>query len=294
MAKHDTTAEGSSTRMGWSLGRCLFISLLLGGHFLGVVLAPIALPISQSPAPQLASALHQPTTPWLNATLLNQPWRFFAPEPGPISLELFRIEHEDGSATWDEFPSTSNLNWRAPALQKGLAMAMRLEAELRPKVTSPQTLELSPKGLILAGSYARHMARCADGQGCPARSIQIWVLHHYPRTPDQVRGGWASDDLRLWSACEIGEFSPEGSMINGEASPNSVAIPKLVALWIADQRTVPASLREVPSIFDTQIVNQRMGVGETKSEDQIAAELTRALQSGETPGVRIRRRGGSH
>jgi hypothetical protein len=289
MEKQQSTAEGRSLATGW----CIVISFLLGGHFLGVILAPVALPISQYPAPQLASALHQPTAPWLNATLLNQPWRFFAPEPGPISLELFRVEREDGSATWDEFPNSSRLKWRAPALQRGLAMAMRLEAELRPKASRPQTLELSPDGLILAGSYARHMARCAEGQGKPARSIQIWVLHHYPRTPDQVRSGWLSDDLRLWSACEIGEFSPKGVLIDTEASPHSVSIPKLAALWIADRRTGPPSEDQIPAIFDTQIVKHRIEDGDTQSEDQIAAKLTWALQSGDTPSLRIRQPGGS-
>jgi hypothetical protein len=294
MAKRKYTAERPLPTALWPFGWRILVTGLLGLHFLGVFLAPIAIPLGQHAPPRLASSLYQPLTPWLNAILLNQPWRFFAPEPGPISLELFRVEHVDGSVTWMEYPSPKGLRWRSPALQRGLAMAMRLEAEFRPSISNPQLLELSPTGRILSGAYARHVARGAAANGKPARSIQIWALHHYPRTPEQVESGWAYDDLRLWSACDIGTFSPEGIVSEEAERPHAAAIPKLAALWIVDQKTCPFSEDATPSIFETPILKQRMCQPNSQSVDEIAAALSNSLRSGETQVPRIRRAGGTH
>lgn len=269
------------------------ISCLLGFHFLGVILAPIAIPWGGQPVPELARALYEPTTPWLNAVLLNQPWRFFAPEPGPISLQLFRIEYEDGGSTWLEYPRANQYVLRAPALQRSLAMAMRLEREIRPSSVSPQALDLTSSGVILAGACARHLARCASEDRRAIRFIQIWVLHHYPQTWEHAQNGGGQDDLRLWSACEIGAFAPDGAMIDTNKPPRAVPIPELAALWIMDRRSDFQAGQEDPSIFHCDSIWKQLERSSPSSPEEIAVRLSEELRGNEPRTSTEQQAGGS-
>jgi hypothetical protein len=269
-------ADAPASKGEWPLGLRIGLSLILGAHFLGVLLAPIALPMGRHPAPELASSLHRPLSPWLNASLLNQPWRFFAPEPGPISIQLFRVEFQDGSAFWIDHPHLDRFEWRKSALQRELAQAMRLEGELRPQAANPQELELSPAGLHLAGSYSRHVARSAESAKDKPKSIQIWVLHHYPRTREQVRIGWDAEDLRLWSACGIGRFTPDGEAVNPPENPAAVPIPMLAALWITDNKN-PQPAMDVPSVFHGEFMKHHLHAGMKRNVQEIASHLSEQL-----------------
>jgi hypothetical protein len=151
-----------------------------------------------------------------------------------------------------------------------------LEGELRPQAANPLELELSPAGLHLAGSYSRHVARSAESAKDKPKSIQIWVLHHYPRTREQVRIGWDAEDLRLWSACGIGRFTPDGEAVNPPENPAAVPIPMLAALWITDNKN-PQPAMDVPSVFHGEFMKHHLHAGMKRNVQEIASHLSEQL-----------------
>src|SRR5688572_8921587 len=86
--------SGQTTLPVWAK---TLISLLLIGHIVAVVVAPMAF-ISRSGVG--ASALMAPVArffrPYITAMYLNHGYAFFAPDPGPNHLVDYTVEFADG------------------------------------------------------------------------------------------------------------------------------------------------------------------------------------------------------
>src|ERR1700731_1131803 len=99
MSKTDpVAASGPPTRIKHIL------SFLIVLHFAGILIAVTSAGSGRYTAPSLSRRLSIPFRPYLQSLFLGASYRFFAPNPDPTRKLYFRVEREDGSVRWVEFP----------------------------------------------------------------------------------------------------------------------------------------------------------------------------------------------
>src|SRR5262249_25410698 len=87
---------------GW---RMLVGSVLILLHFAAILTAVTVVPPSDGPSPYVAPHLWtRASRPWLQFTMLNNGYHFYAPEPGPAQLLWFYVEFADGESVWVRIP----------------------------------------------------------------------------------------------------------------------------------------------------------------------------------------------
>ncbi|MEZ0275925.1 MAG: hypothetical protein ACAH88_13550, partial [Roseimicrobium sp.] len=172
-------------------------------------------------APPLLHQAAVPVMPYVRFLGINSGYRFFAPDPGPATVLWARIEHGDGSARWVEHPSRRRRVWTV-AYQRELYPTMLLGAQVAPAgtVVAPGRPQISEVGVTYAFSYARHLAHIHAGleggsTSSPVRRMEMFVVTHAIRSPQQVRSGWRAEDLRLYYPVSLGEFSADGTPLAG-------------------------------------------------------------------------------
>ena len=92
---------------GWSPEKRTFVSVAILIALFVVVLGPVTNPIATEeltgPIGKLMAPVHQ-------TLYLGHGYRFFAPDPGPSHLLIYKLHHPDGSITDHQFPDTQ-VNW---------------------------------------------------------------------------------------------------------------------------------------------------------------------------------------
>lgn len=213
------------------------VSLLLIAHFIAILGGILAAPGPNQTAPALASAINQATSSYIDTLLLNCPFRFYAPNPGPTRLTWYRVERADGTAAWFEMPFFDVGQFRT-VYQRGLAMSAFLDTQVGPDEQHTHRLALSPVGSICSSSFVRKLTRQLDSRENPVQSVQVFTVHHRVLEPNQIASGWSLYDLRLYRPCCLGMFLPDGRRANStegdEKYPTAIESSRLGARMCVD------------------------------------------------------------
>lgn len=194
-----------SRRIQW------LMSLLVIVHFFAIGTAVTSYSAPQFPAPQLAVAATEPLQPYLQATFLNNAYRFFAPNPGTPTVMWFRIQYADRSIRWQEFPGPEHSAWFRAAYQRELNLSLLLSQQLAPDPAHGNKPRFTQLGLTCLASVTRHIA---FEQPQPVKAVGVYCMQHAGVTPQQVRDGWETSDLRTYQAMFVGAFNPAGERID--------------------------------------------------------------------------------
>lgn len=219
------------------------VTALVLFHFTALFTVVTAAGAPNFPPPPLAVKANLPMRMYVHPIFLSNPYRFYAPNPGPTNVFWFRLKHEykddkgDNVVQWRwvEMPRRSDYTGRMP-YQRHLSVTMLFDnlADL----IAPEQRALSEEGKIVLSSYARRAARIYplklnDGTEAPVKAVQFYNVYHGVLEPDQIRNNWDSYDLRLYGPYFYGEFDPEGRRID---SP--LTLPDGRQVWATQQRNI--------------------------------------------------------
>jgi hypothetical protein len=261
-------------------------SLLLLAHFFAILTATLAQPMPGQPAPYLAVWMHSLARPYLDALFLNSSFRFYAPNPGPVKLCWFRLERNDGTAEWVEFPRHRTLApW--PIYHRELAVVSFWDAQIGPDPQNSKQLTLSPPGQIGIASFIRRIREEHDHDSNPLEVVDLYTVHHRAAEPSQIAAGWTPYDLRLYRICHVGRFLPDGQPPANQ-SPQAVESSRVAARILSDRRSFAShhtsdQLVNWPRPVQELILNhpklvQRMSEDEAKQRiEQIAKSADESL-----------------
>jgi hypothetical protein len=213
---------------------CWMLSVVVVAHFAAILAAVASTATSNFPASPLAVAASEPLQPYLQATLFNNGYRFFAPNPSAPTLFWIRIQNRDGTVRWVELPGEPESTYfRAPyqrrvnlGLQFGTQLFLDKDGEGRARFTS-----IGEKRLSSLVRHVRH-EHLVRSPGDIA-SFGMYVLQHVVITPEQVRDGWTPTDLRTYRIMPLGEFDAEGCRITPEQPIAEQTMAQIVTrmLW---------------------------------------------------------------
>lgn len=226
---HEEVPAGPPRLVRW------LVSLLILGHFFTIGSAVTSVP----PAPEPAVRARNFSRAYLHFMYLTNAYRFFAPDPGPAQILWFRIQHEDGTVRWVEFPQRDR-HWVRMPYQRGLCIPMTLYRHVNPNAESPgHSVQFA-----CSASHARFVARAYATPGNPVRYIQIYILNHGMLAPQEVRQGIKPADLRLYEP----------------GSPTGPVSPVYLGSYEADGALMerPETLPRLIPVFDvaTQIISE--------------------------------------
>jgi hypothetical protein len=212
--------ETTSSQPPRAIQRVVTVLLIL--HFFAILTAVTASSDRDYPAPQVAVWANELLRPYLQSTLMNNGYRFFAPNPGSPTVLWFRVQYENRVVRWVEAPAPPGSLLRG-AYQRRLNLAMQPSQYVVPVAGETGRYRLTNLGEIYLASYARHVARRherldAAGSPVPVRTVGIYFAQHASRTPAQVREGWKSTDLRTYKFIFAGAYCPDGQRVD-EFSP---------------------------------------------------------------------------
>jgi hypothetical protein len=208
------------------------VSVLVTGHLFAILVAVTSYSSPAFPAPQLAVQASEPLQPYLQATFLNNAYRFFAPNPGIPSVFWFRVQFVDRSVRWVELPGRPNPVIRAP-YQRRLNLSVQLAGYLAPKPTDDGRQILSPLGELLLRSCVRHVAGstvAAGSETSEVRTVGVYCVLHRVIVPEEARAGWEPTDLRTYQPLFVGAYTPGGERVD-EFKP--AAVPQPIAKVVA-------------------------------------------------------------
>ena len=268
----------------------LLASLWLVGHFCAVLSAVVAVPLPGQPAPELAAWLNRLARPYLDKLFLSATFRFYAPNPAPSKLLWCRLERTDAAAEWIEVPRLGKWEARTGYL-RCLAMTGFLDSQLGPDPSDPTRLNLTPGGQICIRSIARHVARQYDRADNRVVALDLYSVQHRLLEPGQIIAGWRPRDLRLYRACQLGRFSPEGELVSADEGergfPHAVESSRVAARMLRDlaanrgglagsEQSYPLPLGELlktaPALYDA-----------TGTEDDLNQHIQRLAKSKGAP-----------
>jgi hypothetical protein len=219
---------------------------LLGGtvllllHFGTILTAVTVIPPPTGPSPYISNQLwSRLTRPYLQVTLLNNGYHFYAPEPGPAALLWFRVEFEDGRSAWVRIPDHKTCRnhlerrrWGALAtvvgqtiqvpperqdelLQRRLAAGRRHKIPMGELPPSQQYREPTPHARLLLASYARHVARFTEHpEGLDKRvvGVKVYRVEYFNPPVQHFQAGRDPLDPTLYMAFYMGEYDVEGKL----------------------------------------------------------------------------------
>jgi hypothetical protein len=194
------------------------VGALVVGHLFAIFIAVTSDSSPNYPAPQLAVRASSSLQPYLQATFLNNSYRFFAPNPGTPTVLWFRVQYQDRSVRWVEAPGRAGALLRAP-YQRRLNLAVQFGQYLVPDPAKDGKKALTPLGQSLLQSFVRHVAwafprQSPDGSPLPVRNVGVYSLLHGVILPEQVRDGWEPTDLRTYRATFLGAYTAAGERVD--------------------------------------------------------------------------------
>jgi hypothetical protein len=211
--KHRTV--GVEGYRGLSAAKRAALSAVLAVHLLAVFVGPWAMPPQGS---ELASSLARLLAPYVQATYLDNGYRFFAPEPGPSHLIRYEATMPDGKVVEGIFPSLKEqwprllyhrhfmlsefaytLESRADFLSQEAQRSLASSSELKKR--AERASELSE---AYAASYARHL-KTALG----AKELRLYIRTRRIPSPQEIQSGVRMDDAALYTEELLGVDSEE-------------------------------------------------------------------------------------
>jgi hypothetical protein len=234
MTPKDVPAGAPASATKW------IVSILVLGHFFAIAMAVTQSSTPQFPTPDVAMAMNvKPVRMYQQFTFLGNAYRFYAPEPGPVSILWFRMEYEDGSIWWLEMPLRHEFLLRMP-YQRNLSLTMLVfqnQVIYQPQfmgrslstmvatgpvagtmisemISRPGMTYLVGTSQIAARSYVRHVAKeypIHPKTGAPITRVIPYQIQHLLLGHAQVLMGWTPTDARTYAASEVGIFKPDGT-----------------------------------------------------------------------------------
>ena len=221
---------------GW---RMMAGSVLILLHFAAILTAVTIVPPPNGPSPYWSNQLWSRTTrPYLQLTVLNNGYHFYAPEPGPAALVWFRLEFADGESTWVRIPDHKTVGThverrRLGALATSLGQTIpptsdferlhqrRFEAGMKhsppiPMADGPaenQYHEPPKYVLILVSSYVRRVVRTTEhpkGADSKVTGVKVYRVDYYNPPVQHFQAGRAPLDPTLYIAVLHGRIRRTG------------------------------------------------------------------------------------
>jgi hypothetical protein len=186
-------AAGQSVSRPLSPRLRLLISLALLFHLSAVLVAALRVP----PMSQLINRAARPIRWYIENTLVNPGYRFFAPNPGPADMMRAEIVPGDGERREKVYPDLSR-QWPRLLYHRHFMLTSRLAG-------NPG----DPMVDAFAGSYARHLAARHE-----ASEVRIFRLVHLIPSPEDLQvGGMKLTDPSLFVVqfnSPVGEWTSSG------------------------------------------------------------------------------------
>lgn len=194
--------------------RAVSVAIVL--HFFAILATVVGSGTHLFPPPMIGEMvrLWKPINVYLHCTFLTNPYRFYAPDPGPTNVMWFRLRYADGAVRWVELARRSEWAMRIP-YQRHMSLTMLLNGLTFPDPNEPQKVVVLEEGQVCAGSYVRHVARSyprfgADGAEIPVDWITAYNVFHSILQPDQIHMNWEQDDLRMYDEVYLGVYRSNG------------------------------------------------------------------------------------
>jgi hypothetical protein len=200
-SKHRPAAQPGYRHL--SGGKRAALSILVLIHILAVFVGPWAMPPQGS---ELANSLARLLAPYLQATYLDNGYRFFAPEPGPSHLMRYEATLPDGKVVEGVFPSLRQ-QWPRLLYHRHFMLSefaytlessadfLNQEAQRLPQ-RSAAVRERAERASTLsekyAASYARHIKTTLG-----AKEVRLYIRTRRIPTPEEIEGGLHLDDPAL-------------------------------------------------------------------------------------------------
>ena len=234
-----TPLTRNESPFAWSRTRRRFASVLILGYLAIVIIGPLSNPIASdhlsAPLAELASPIHR-------ALFLGHGYRFFAPDPGPSHLLVYRGIRPDGTRFEGHFPDR-NKNWPRLLYHRWFMLSETIFNEQMTKPTAAQLkqrkreYDLEIENLRrtnkldrleqvtrerddLSKAYEKSELRCRILAEAIARvllernrgeSIELFVQERQIPFPQQVASGIRLDDKDLLSTLvKIGALNSNG------------------------------------------------------------------------------------
>jgi hypothetical protein len=188
------------------------LSVLILFHLGAVALAPYSLY-----QPPLAQDFRRVYEPYLQATLLDNGYQFFAPDPGPSHLVKYEVVKSDGTRVKGIFPDRAEHRPRL-LYHRHFMLSEFLNALAPPDLGEPPAdgpgngEAVPPEDARLADrrrafeaccdSYARHLLAEYEGQ----EVTLTLVRHHFPGPVEVAEQGMRLDDPRLYQERVLGTY----------------------------------------------------------------------------------------
>jgi len=224
---------------GW---RMLIGGVLIVLHFAAIFTAVTIVPPPEGPSPYVSNHLWARfSRPWLQLTVMNNGYHFYAPEPGPAQLLWFDVEFADGESVWVRIPDHNKVGThverrRLGALATAVSqpnppsgdvdrlLARRVEAGQKHDPPIPMVnpfpadqygeyREPSTTALILISSFVRHVARTTEhptGADAAITAIKVYRVDYYNPPAQHFQAGRPPLDPTLYAAYFMGEYDAKG------------------------------------------------------------------------------------
>lgn len=194
-----SAAAGPRTWVKW------VVTILIIFHFMAILSTVVS--ASAPPtfmASPLAVEINAPFRPYLFATFLQNPYRFYAPNPGPIAQIWYRCEYDDGTVQWSVMPDRDEFYLRM-SYQRYLSLTMLLEGNVgMPTPTGYR--EPTDLARICVASYVRHIGQIESKPDNPVKFVSLFMILHDLLTPQMVRDGYSPTDYRLYHILDAGDY----------------------------------------------------------------------------------------
>lgn len=238
MCSHQLKTREAPTWLKWG------VSALIVIHFAAILTAITGLAVGYAAPPRLCALMNKKFAPYLEFVFLQNPYRFYAPNPGCDPTIWARIRYSDGSVRWLEFPHPPES--ALPVVRLRLLSMPRSAVETIPVGETPGEVILSPMSRICLASYVRGLVRSHpmdDEQGLPllTEDVEIYRIEQRCMVPREAREGWNFSDLGLREATYLGTYFVNGEM---RESPRGEPVPihELAARIIQEDAGIEQSL----------------------------------------------------
>jgi hypothetical protein len=149
--------------------------------------------------------------PYLQATFLNNAYRFFAPNPGVPTLIWMRLQNRDGAVRWTELPGRPHSPLIRGVYQRRLNLTLLVSQQIEPDPSRDGKFRLSLLGEpCLASVIRRVVLENSSTPTNPVASIGVYFVQHGVVAPQQIREGWTPTDLRTYRPMFVGVFEANG------------------------------------------------------------------------------------
>jgi hypothetical protein len=274
------------------------VSLLIAFHFGAILVAVTEADNLWLPAQLRIVRFAALFRPYLQLVFMNNPYRFFAPNPTATVRLYFHVTRHDGTTKWVELPRRAEFG--LPLIyHRFCKMPQHAVRKMRYPMDRSQWA-LNRLGQACIASYVRQIARedggsPKDGRPGPGARVEVYQVSHGLMSLAQARRGWEPTDLRLFEFHFLGDYMSDGRRIDDgpirkvrkESLLSEVYYHEVIPRMSRNQGTdltarqvaaaeeigvpepIRASLGRSPQFLDAvpDELATRFGTGRTKRED---------------------------